>query len=61
MTSNLLRKDLKYPSSFMSHCSLKKIEVKPLSADPVKWSNTLKQFVSNSRRIVWVCLTILWG
>ena len=25
MTSNLLRKDLKCPSSFMSHCSLKKI------------------------------------
>ena len=26
-----------------------------------KWSNTLKQFVGNSRRIVWVCLSILWG
>ena len=33
----------------------------PLSANPTKWSNTLKQFLSNSRRIVWVCLTILWG
>ena len=27
--------------------------------NPTKWSNILKQFVSNSRRIVWVCLTIL--
>ena len=33
----------------------------PLSASPIKWSNILKQFVGNSRRIVWVCLTILWG
>ena len=32
-----------------------------LSANPTKWSSTLKQFVGNSRRIVWVCLTILWG
>ena len=27
----------------------------PLSANPTKWSNTLKQFVGR------VCLTILWG
>ena len=27
--------------------------VNPFSANPAKWSNTLK-------RIVWVCLTILW-
>ena len=33
----------------------------PLSANPTKWSNTLKQLLSNSRRIVWVWLTILWG
>ena len=33
----------------------------PLSANPTKWSNTLKQFVGNSWRIVWVGLTILWG
>ena len=33
----------------------------PLSASPTKLSNTLKQFVGNSRRSVWVCLTILWG
>ena len=33
----------------------------PLSANPTKWSNTLKQLVGKSQRIVWVCLTILWG
>ena len=33
----------------------------PVSANPIKWSNTLKQFLASSRRIVWVCLTILWG
>ena len=33
----------------------------PLSANHTKWSNTLKQFVGKNRRIVWVCLTILWG
>ena len=33
----------------------------PLSAKPTKWSNTLKQVVGSCRRIVWVCLTILWG
>ena len=32
----------------------------PLRANPTKWSNTLKQFVGNSRQIAWVCLTILW-
>ena len=37
------------------------VKVNPLSADPTKWSNTLKQFVGNSWRIVWVCLTILLG
>ena len=26
--------------------------INPLSANPTKWSNTLKQFVGNSRRIV---------
>ena len=35
--------------------------VKPLSANPTEWSNTLKQFVGKSRWIVWECLTILWG
>ena len=32
-------------------------DINSLSANPTKWSNTFKQF----RRIVWVCLTILWG
>ena len=32
-----------------------------LSANPTKWSNTLKQFVGFFRRIVWVSSTILWG
>ena len=35
--------------------------INPLNAKPTKWSNTLKQFVGNSRQIVWVRLTILWG
>ena len=34
--------------------------INPLTANPTKWSNTLKQFFSNSRRIFWSCLTILW-
>ena len=33
----------------------------PSSTNPTKWSSKLKQFVGNSRRIVSVCLTILWG
>ena len=32
----------------------------PLNVNPTKWSSTLKQFLGKSRRIVWVCLTILW-
>ena len=35
------------------------MDLKPLSANPTKWSNTLKQFVGNSRRTVRVCLTII--
>ena len=34
--------------------------INPLSANLTKWSYTLKQFVGCCRRIVWVCLTILW-
>ena len=30
-----------------------------LSANLQKWSNALKLFVGNIRRILWVCLTIL--
>ena len=33
--------------------------VNPLNTNSTKWSNTLKQF-GNSRRIVWLWLTILW-
>ena len=33
----------------------------PLNANPTKWSNTLKQFIEKSQKIVSVCLTILWG
>ena len=32
-----------------------------LSANPTKWSNTLKQFVGSCRLIVWVCLIALRG
>ena len=28
------------------------IDIKPLSANPTKWSNTPKQFVAKSRQIV---------
>ena len=33
----------------------------PLSVNPTKWSNTIKQFVGRRWQIVWVCLIILWG
>ena len=32
----------------------------PLSINPTKWSNTLKQSSANCWQIVLVCLTILW-
>ena len=32
----------------------------PLRLDPTEWSNTLKQFISNSRPIVGVRLTVSW-
>ena len=35
--------------------------LEPLSSNPTKWLNTLKQFVGFCRLIVSVCLTILWG
>ena len=40
---------------------LLKVNNERASANLTKWSNTLQQFVGSSRRIVWVCLTILWG
>ena len=33
----------------------------PLILNLTKWSNTPKQFIGCWKRIVWVCLTILWG
>ena len=33
----------------------------PLSINPTKWSNTLRQLVGFCRQIIWVYLTILWG
>ena len=33
----------------------------PLSGNPTELSNTLQQFVGCCRRIVWVCLIVLWG
>ena len=41
--------------------ALVNVDVNSLSVNPTKWSNTLKQFVGFCRRIVRVCLTILWG
>ena len=37
------------------------VNTNPLSANPTKWSTTLKQFGGCCRQIVWICLTILWG
>ena len=36
------------------------LTLNPLGANTTKCPNTLKQFVGKSRRIVSVCLTILW-
>ena len=43
----------------MGICNL--IKFKPLSANPTKWSNTLKQFLGCCRRLVWARLIIFWG
>ena len=34
--------------------------INPFRANRTNWSNILKQFVGCCRRIVWLCLTILW-
>ena len=39
----------------------RKCPFNPLSTNPTKWSNTLKQFVCCCWRIAWVCLIILQG
>ena len=36
-------------------------ELNALSAKPIKWPNTLKQFVGKSRWIVWVCFDYFVG
>ena len=66
-TKELLRWNKKHFSSFLKgyHWSkYKKFFLEgqspTLSASPTKWSNTFKQFVGNSWRIAWNCLTILW-
>ena len=43
------------------NCSFSSNTLIPLSVNFTKWSNIFKQLVDNSRWIVWVCLTILWG
>ena len=42
--------------SFHRYCTYK---LNPLSANPTKWSNTLKQFVAKMLMNFWVCLTTL--
>ena len=50
------------PAPWMLYKLQKRVSgaVNPLSANPQKWSSTLKQFVGNSR-IVWISLTTLGG
>ena len=45
--------------SFYVFYLLIRVSISPITNIP-KWSNTLKQFVGNSQRIVWVSLTILY-
>ena len=54
-TTNVLHDKIFFIPSFSFHWETK---FNPLSANSTKRSNTLKQFVSFWRRIVWVCLTI---
>ena len=49
----------KFQIHYLKYCQY--LSFNPLSANPTKWSNTLKQFVGNCQWIVWVNLTILWG
>ena len=52
---------LKYSEKETAWRVKKSVDFNSLSIKHTKWSNTLKQCVCNSRRIVWVCLIILWG
>ena len=58
--------NIKYCKNYTTEImSLKNLVVfryfNPLNLDLIKRSNTLKQFAGISQRIVWACLTILWG
>ena len=55
----LISEVIKSVTAIFTHHALSE-HLNPLSTNPTKWSNTLKQFVGFFRRIVWVCLTILW-
>ena len=57
LISNFIEVNIR--TNFIQHFPYRLIfHFDPLSANPTKWPNTLKQFVGNSRR---VCFTILWG
>ena len=46
-----------YRETFLEPCQISKSEfLNPLSANPIKWSNTLKQFV---RKLPTNCLSVL--
>ena len=59
--SSLIRLNLVGIRSEIWRWSCKLAVVKPLCTNPTKWSNTLKQFFGYCRRIIWLCLTVLWG
>ena len=59
--SSLIRLNLVGIRNEIWRWSCKLAVIKPLSANPTKWSNTLKQFFGYCRRIIWLCLTVLWG
>ena len=54
-------KDFLEFSERILNANISKKWANPLSVNPIKWSNTLKQFVANSQQIVWVLLMIFWG
>ena len=59
----LYTKTTDHTFTFKTHFTLVVTDMKTVLTlyNPTKWPNSLKLFVGNSRRIVWVCLTILWG
>ena len=48
---------------FIPHLNLrnKNQVLNPLSVNPTKWSNALKQLADNSQQIAWVFWNILWS